>query len=555
MRAALYSRYSTGNQSPLSIEDQLRLCRQLATKLGAKVVREFTDAEISGFVSNARPGVNALLDFARHGGCDVVIAEHSDRLARDGQMSWAIFNLFRGLGVRYVTVQEGEVTIIHQGVSTLVSELKGEEARHRTRRGLQGVVESGRSGGGLTFGYRKLRRYDSAGEPIRGLLEIDPGEAEVVRRIFREYAAGASPVRIAHALNAEQVAGPRGGQWNASTIAGSATRGVGIIHNELYIGVRIWGRRTFVKDRATGTRRGRMASEAPVRREAPELRIVDQELWEQVRTRHSAVSTGPMGQGLVGRTRPKRLLQGLLVCGLCGRPMWRSGPNDAFRCSTRVEKGVCANTAAPSYPGIEARVIASIRANLLEPAAVELAIREIHTARAEAARGRSVRKAKLSAELAEVRRRMGRLIDQLEEGTPWQAIADRHGELEARRAAIEAELQEADQAAADDVIQAHPSTAARYRQLLEDLSSALDVPETEERAARDAIRALIQEVRFTPREPAGAYELEIVGDLAPILHLNNKKAPSEEGAFCRTEDQSQRGLGAGTGFEPVTFRL
>jgi len=210
MRAALYSRYSTGNQSPLSIEDQLRLCRQLATKLGAKVVREFTDAEISGFVSDARPGVNALLDFARHGGCGLVIAEHSDRLARDGQMSWAIFNLFRGLGVRYVTVQEGEVTIIRQGVSTLVSELKGEEARHRTRRGLQGVVESGRSGGGLTFGYRKLRRYDAAGEPIRGLLEIDLGEAEIVRRIFREYAAGASPVSIAHALNAEQAPGPRG---------------------------------------------------------------------------------------------------------------------------------------------------------------------------------------------------------------------------------------------------------------------------------------------------------------------------------------------------------
>jgi len=166
MRAALYSRYSTGNQSPLSIEDQLRLCRQLATKLGAKVVREFTETEVSGFVSDARPSVNALLDFARRGDCDIVIAEHSDRLARDGQMSWAIFNLFRGLGVRYVTVQEGEVTIIHQGVSTLVSELKGEEARHRTRRGLQGVVESGRSGGGLTLRIpqtatlRRRRRAD-----------------------------------------------------------------------------------------------------------------------------------------------------------------------------------------------------------------------------------------------------------------------------------------------------------------------------------------------------------------------------------------------------------
>src|SRR5690242_12342238 len=80
MRTALYARYSTDRQSPLSIDDQLRLCRGLAASLGAHVVREISDAELSGF-SAARPGLAELLDLVRAGAVDLVIAEHSDRLA------------------------------------------------------------------------------------------------------------------------------------------------------------------------------------------------------------------------------------------------------------------------------------------------------------------------------------------------------------------------------------------------------------------------------------------------------------------------------------------
>jgi DNA invertase Pin-like site-specific DNA recombinase len=545
VRAALYARYSTGNQSPLSIEDQLRLVRPLAAQLGAHVVREFTDAEISGF-SAARPGLNALLDFVRGGGCDLVIAEHSDRLARDGEKSWQVFNLFRAAGVRYVTVQEGEVTIVHQGVSSLVSELKGDEVRQRTRRGLQGVVEAGRSGGGLTYGYRKVRAYDAAGEPLRGLLEIDDGQAEVVRRIFRDYAAGTSPLAIAAALNREGVEGPRGGTWNASTIAGNVARGVGIIHNELYVGVRIWGRRTFVKDRATGARRGRAAAGPPIRQDVPELRIVEAELWNAVRTRYAQVSTGPMGEGVKGRRRPKRFLQGLITCGLCGRPMHRAGPRDALRCATRIEKGACANTKTPGYGGIEARVFAAIRGNLLRPDAIELAIREIQAGMAAAQRDAGKRQAKISAELAEVKRRMARLIDQVEQGAPWTAVAGRHAELDARRLDLEAQL--AGPAARAGVAMLHPSAAREYRRLIEELTAFMDDPTGEAGpGAQATVRALIHEIRVTPGEGHGQYGVEILGDLAPILHLSDAGQQKTPGTCVPgVSPQSMGGLGAGT---------
>jgi site-specific DNA recombinase len=546
MRAALYARYSTDNQSEASVADQLALCRRFAEKSGAHVVREFSDAAISGSSLGNRPGVRALLASARAGEVDVVIAEHTDRLSRDGGDTWAIFKDLRALGVRYLTVNQGEITSMHVGLSGTMSELMLEEIARKTRRGLQGVVEAGRSGGGLTYGYRRKRVYDAAGEPVRGHLEIDPAHAEVVRRIFGDYAAGASPLAIAATLNTEAVPGPRGGQWNMTTIAGNAARGVGIIHNELYAGVRVWGRRTFVKDRTSGARKGRAAAGPPIRQPAPELAIVPPDLWAAVRARHAQVSTGPMGQGVSGRGRPKRLFSGLLVCGLCSRPLWRAGPRDAFRCSTRIEKGACTNSSAPGYAGIEARVTASLRTNLLAPEAIELAIREVQAAMAELRRESGQANARLSAELAEVKRRAARLVDQVADGVlTGAAVRDKLAELEARRAALEAEIAQPDSAAAAaaDIIPIGPAAAGIWRRLIEELNEALADPESCTAEDRDAVRALISEIRVTPAEGHGQYDLELVGDLAPLLRLGNKKAPSEEGAFC---SQSMGGLGAGT---------
>jgi hypothetical protein len=76
----------------------------------------------------------------------------------------------------------------------------------------------------------------------------------VVRRIFRNYAAGVSPRRIALALNAEGIPGPRGGVWAATAINGDRAKGTGVLNNERYIGRQVWGRRSWVRDPSTGRR-------------------------------------------------------------------------------------------------------------------------------------------------------------------------------------------------------------------------------------------------------------------------------------------------------------
>jgi site-specific DNA recombinase len=85
-------------------------------------------------------------------------------------------------------------------------------------------------------------------------LKIAEAEADVVRRIFSDYAAGKSPRDIACELNIERVAPPWGSSWNASTINGNVKRGTGIVLNDIYAGRIVWNKVRMIKDPATGKR-------------------------------------------------------------------------------------------------------------------------------------------------------------------------------------------------------------------------------------------------------------------------------------------------------------
>ena len=120
---------------------------------------------------------------------------------------------------------------------------------------MRGRVEGGYSGGGLCYGYRVVRVLE--GQP-RGQREIHPEEARIVQRIFESFIAGVSPKAIAKTLNAERIPGPRGTTWSPSTIHGHASRGTGVLYNELYVGRLIWNRQQYIKHPDTGKRLARI---------------------------------------------------------------------------------------------------------------------------------------------------------------------------------------------------------------------------------------------------------------------------------------------------------
>lgn len=85
-----------------------------------------------------------------------------------------------------MTLAEGEISELQVGLKGTMGALYLKELADKTRRGLEGRVREGRSGGGLCYGYRVVRGPAGRdGEPERGLREIEPAQAEVVRQIFQ----------------------------------------------------------------------------------------------------------------------------------------------------------------------------------------------------------------------------------------------------------------------------------------------------------------------------------------------------------------------------------
>jgi site-specific DNA recombinase len=103
----------------------------------------------------------------------------------------------------------------------------------------------------------------------------------------KPHSISSSPSRIAFALNADGVPGPRGGQWSASTLNGNRGRGAGILNNELYAGRLRWNWLTDVNHPETGKGRSRVRhSGEQIVVEVPAPRIVESSIWDAVSTGH-----------------------------------------------------------------------------------------------------------------------------------------------------------------------------------------------------------------------------------------------------------------------------
>ena len=100
--AAIYARYSSDLQGHAFFEDQLRLCRTRIEAEGWSLVNSYTDHALSG-ASRLRPGYQKLLQDARAGTFDVVVAEALDRLSRDQEDTAALYKQLAFDGVILLT--------------------------------------------------------------------------------------------------------------------------------------------------------------------------------------------------------------------------------------------------------------------------------------------------------------------------------------------------------------------------------------------------------------------------------------------------------------------
>ncbi|WP_343316107.1 recombinase family protein [Brucella sp. BE17] len=563
-RVALYARYSSDNQREASIEDQLRICREQAKREKWKTVGTYKDAGISGASMILRPGIQALLQDAQAGQFDIVMAEALDRISRDQADVATFYKHLKFAGVPIVTLSEGEISELHVGLKGTMNALFLKDLAAKTHRGIRGRVEDGKSGGGLCFGYSVVKQLDARGDPIRGDREINEVEASVVRRIFREFAAGIGPRTIARTLNAAGVPGPGGKLWSDTTIRGHVKRGTGLVNNELYIGRLIWNRLRYIKDPSTGKRVSRLNPESEwIIKDVPELRIVDDELWHSVRVRQAeiaekfanvteAVRKHHKKNRLNGTRRPKSLLSGLVLCGCCAGPYSLRGA-DRFACSNHISKGACSNSRTIPREDLEARVLSGLKDRMMAPEIVEEAMRAYAEETNRLNRERRSSGDAWKAELVKIEKQIRGIIEAVKAGMFHESMKAEMDTLEARKTELNSLLADAPEDTPDIL----PSASAIYAKKVSALTKALNRKEERQEAA-ETLRGLIEKISLTPGPERGEIYATLHGELGTILEWTERQAI---GKAAKTTKPAADAMGlslsvvAGAGFEPAAFRL
>ena len=386
-----------------------------------------------------------------------------------------------------------------------------------------------------------------------------------------------TPKKIAYELNEEGVPGPTGNDWGFSTINGNYKRGTGILNNEMYVGKLVWNRQRFIKDPDTGKRQARLnPPEEWIIQEVPELRVIEQDLWDAVKARQEQVKRPRGDERNVSenhfrdRRRPRYLLSGLTKCGCCGGGFSMISATHAG-CSTARNKGTCTSRTSIRRKVLETRVLNALRHHLMDPALFKIFCEEFT---AETNRLRIDARTSITAAEEEIRRidrDLDRLLDLILKGAAADKINAKMVEMEKRKKDLEAFLAESD----EPPTLLHPEMAGFYRQKVEALHATLQGDtERDQLQAAEALRALISDIIVTPGKARGEMTIEVSGDLAGILSIaaHGPATPKKPGTPGSTGSQTQKSgpkaadLGlklaiqqvemvAGVGFEPTTFRL
>jgi site-specific DNA recombinase len=517
MRTLIYARYSSQLQNSRSIDDQIRVCMERAATEGWTVVDVFSDAAIGGAAGTSeqqRPGMNALIVRVEAGGIQQVLADTTSRIARNQGDAHHIRERFNYHGARLFTLGDGEIDAFKGAIKGLLDEQQRKELAHNIKRGQVGRVAEGRSPAGLAYGYRTANRIDDRGRFVRGLREIEAEKADIVRRIFREYASGQSVRAIAERLNTERVAGPRGGLWKASTLLGSVKRGDGILRNRLFAGELVHNRTSKIVEPITRSIRIRPnANETWAVQAVPELRIVDEELWGCVQRQLKArTSTRPQAQ-----RRAKHFLSGMATCGQCGSG-WIRIKSGFWGCAGVRNGAGCTNGRQISDERFRSRVLHGLKEKLLDPDAVEIYVQEYRTESLRRDREEGRTKRKLEGKIAEADRRMERLVEAIATGAAtFEHVREKMTAARNDRVCFEAELAAVQ---SERVIALHPKIADDYRREVRELDRLLDfdAPETREEVI-PRLRSLLDSIVVMPAKAGRGVDIEITGRLTKMIEL------------------------------------
>ena len=280
----LYLRVSTEDQARegFSLGEQKERLEALCKFKDYKIYDYYQDAGISAKTGNHRPEFDRMIDDAKAGKINTVIALKLDRISRSIYDWENLLTTSEKYGFDLICANDDINTTTANGkmitrIMMSVSQNEIERTSERTKIGLSGAIKQGHIPARAPLGYKHENK----------LLVPDPLTKDIVVRIYNMYFEGKTYFNIATIFNEEKVLGKT--NWKDTGI-------LRIIANEIYKGDYVHGKRT----------------NHPTYYENVVEPIISKELWENCQVQKKKNQKNYM------RTQTYIFLQ-KLKCPKCGR--------------------------------------------------------------------------------------------------------------------------------------------------------------------------------------------------------------------------------------------
>lgn len=335
-RAAAYARVSTEqDEQTSSYEAQVDYYSKLIKGNPEwEYVNVYTDEGISGTNTKKRKGFNEMVTDALDGKIDLILTKSVSRFARNTVDSLVTIRKLKEAGCEVYFEKENIYTFDGKGevLLTIMSSFAQEESRSISENVTWGKRKSA-ADGKVYVGYSHFLGYDK-GEEKGDPMKVNPEQAEIVKRIYREFMEGRTTFAVAAELTEEGIPTPAGKtKWKATTVEH-------ILTNEKYKGCAIL-QKTYTADFLTKTIKPNCGEVPQYYVEDSHEAIIQPDEWNAVQgemTRRKALGRHYSGNSVFASK---------LVCGDCGGffgpKVWNSNSETyrrtVWQCNEKFRKG------------------------------------------------------------------------------------------------------------------------------------------------------------------------------------------------------------------------
>ena len=365
-RVAAYCRVSTDREEQEhSFETQKAMYTEMIMmKPTWQMAGIYADEGITGTVAKKRPGFMKMIEDCRKGKIDMIVTKSVSRFSRNNLDCLMYVRELKQLGIPIIFEKEGinTIQVSSELLLTLFGALSQAESESISMNVKLGIRQSLKNGN-VRFSYKTFLGYRKGAD---GQPEIVPEQADIVRRIYNDFLAGATYLEIAKRLTEENVPTMGGGnRWFSERIKS-------ILKNEKYKGDALL-QKTYITD-PISKRVKKNNGELPmyyVENSHPaiiERRIFDR-VQEEIARRAGKKKVKQTGTKTeLGRYSGKYALTELLYCGECGTPYrrctWsRDGKKKiVWRCVSRLDYGkkYCKNSPSVEESRLHNAIAAAI---------------------------------------------------------------------------------------------------------------------------------------------------------------------------------------------------